>query len=369
MQVAIAGCGQLARMLALAGWQMGMRFSFLADENESDSCVHGLGKVVRRNEYTQIEDLYFALGSPQVITVEKEYVDIELLKKLQRHCPVHPEPEIIRICQHRGREKEFLRSSNIPTAPFEWVRTIGELPGAVERLGFPVIIKSCEQGYDGLNQWRLKDQRALDEFMQSGTKLPDSVVESFVSFSRELSLLLVRSYTGDITSYPAIENRHRNGILLTSIAPAGQLTPPLLEQTAQIIDRIMSDWNYVGVLAIECFEAEGEILVNEMAPRVHNSGHWTQQGAMTSQFENHLRAITAMLPGRAEAFGHAAMVNLLGCMPPALLPGGASAHLHLYNKTVRPGRKVGHINLIDKDRNRLERTMDDVVAKIYGNSI
>lgn len=364
-RVAIVGCGQLARMLALAGWPLGFQFSFLAEAGESDDCVRGLGPVVYRNAWTHISDLYRALGSPQVITVEKEHVDIELLRTLKQFCAVRPDTDIIRVCRHRGREKQFLADIGVPAAPFAWIDGVDDLPFAADQTGFPLIVKTCEMGYDGQNQWRLQDMPACLNFVQSHPGLRDLIVESQIDFSRELSLIVIRSTSGAIEAYPPTENRHRNGILLSSIAPA-KMQPGLHEQLVQIQTRILDHWDYVGVLTIECFEASGRILVNELAPRVHNSGHWTQQGCATSQFENHLRAITGMTPGNTRPHGHAAMVNLLGLNAPQSLWNDQNANIHLYNKIVRPGRKVGHINLYDQDRTVLQGRLHRTLETLYG---
>ncbi len=367
MHIAIVGCGQLARMLALAGWPMGLTFSFLAEQGDDTACVEGLGKVIYRYQYRDAASLFQALGRPGVITVEKEDVDVDMLRELHNFCPVYPDPEIIHTCQHRGREKRFLQYVGVDTARFELIAGIKDLPPAIERLGLPVIIKSCEQGYDGQNQWHLNTAQDHAAFVHEQHSLPESVVESRVNFEREISLLIVRSRNGQMLVYPPTENTHRNGILLTSIAPAADLSPALLAQIDSVVTRIMAGWNYVGVLAIECFITPDRILVNEMAPRVHNSGHWTQQGAITSQFENHLRAITGMGLGNTRSQSHIAMVNLLGRVVPVPLKGENNTHLHLYNKTIRPGRKVGHINMLDQDRSRLQQQLNDAVTNIYGD--
>jgi 5-(carboxyamino)imidazole ribonucleotide synthase len=365
MHIAIFGCGQLARMLAIAGWPMGLTFSFLAEENENDSCVRGLGKVVRRVESKSVDWLYQALGRPSVITVEKENVDVGLMKQLQQFCKVYPDPEIIYICQHRGREKQFLQTVGAETAGFELINNMSELSSSIKRLGFPVIIKSCEQGYDGQNQWSLNDDREYAAFANANRQLPESVVESRVRFLREISLLLVRSRDGQMLAYPPTENLHVNGTLLTSFAPADNLLPAIETQITSLVTKIMAGWDYVGLLAIECFVTADRVLVNELAPRVHNSGHWTQQGAMTSQFENHLRAITGMALGSTQAHGYTAMLNLLGRTTQASSMGMANAYLHLYNKTVRPGRKIGHINLFSHDKSGLKDQLNKMVGNIY----
>jgi 5-(carboxyamino)imidazole ribonucleotide synthase len=192
MRIAIAGCGQLARMLALAGWEMGHHFSFIADPVEGTDCVDGLGPIVARDDYTEAAALFEALGRPDVITVEKEHVSVALLEALAKHCLVAPSPEAISICQHRGREKTALQNLGISTAPFQLVEDGPSLITAVKALGYPAFVKSCEQGYDGQNQWLLRDPESLEALAAQMDSLPPLVVEGAVHFDRELSMIVAR---------------------------------------------------------------------------------------------------------------------------------------------------------------------------------
>lgn len=365
MRIAIAGCGQLARMLALAGWEMGHQFAFIADPEESTDCVQGLGDIVYRDEQMSGSALFEALGQPDVVTVEKEHVQVAMLESLAAHCEVSPNPEAIRICQHRGREKKLLRSLDIATAPFELVDDAASLIAAVAALGFPAYVKSCEQGYDGQNQWLLRDSEALDRLAAEMHKLPQLVVEGAVNFDRELSLIAVRSKNGDIATYPLAENRHREGILLTSEVPAPAVAEGTLKQAEHIARTLLTHWSYVGVLSVELFDEGGELRVNELAPRVHNSGHWSQDAGVTSQFGNHLRAITDVTPGETDPARPAGMVNLLGREPPVDLLQARDTSLHWYTKSVRSRRKVGHINVQADDAISLKRRLAEIESALY----
>jgi 5-(carboxyamino)imidazole ribonucleotide synthase len=372
MRIGIIGCGQLARMLSLAGWPLGLKFSFLAEPGNTGDCVRGLGELVPMPdgfEAMAITELaarvYASLEKPDVITVEKESVPVDLLEALKNHCAVYPDPKAVRICQNRGCEKEFIEGVGAAMAPKIVVNTVAELKLAIEQLGFPVIVKTCEDGYDGLNQWKMDTAGDLTEFLVSRDSIVESVVEKRVNFSREISLILVRAADGRTASYPATQNWHEGGILRASLAPARDIDEGLAKQIEDLTERVLGNIDYVGVLAIECFVVDGKLLVNELAPRVHNSGHWTQQGAATSQFENHLRAIAGLPLGSTEVHGFAGMVNLLGVEINAQTALKPNAFFHTYNKSVRPNRKVGHINIVHNDAEAMKKQLDATIAAIY----
>jgi 5-(carboxyamino)imidazole ribonucleotide synthase len=365
MRIAIAGCGQLARMLALAGWEMGHQFVFIADPGENTDCVNGLGDVVYRDDTMSGGALYDELGRPDVVTVEKEHVSVPMLESLSDHCLVAPSPEAIRICQHRGREKTLLQSLGIATAPFHVVDSSQTLIEAVETVGYPAFVKSCEQGYDGQNQWLIKDSESLEILAGRMETLPDLVVEGRVNFDRELSLIAVRSTRGEIATYPLSENRHREGILLTSQVPAPHVSQATTAQAEAIAHSLLTHWSYVGVLSIELFDEAGVLRVNELAPRVHNSGHWSQDAGVTSQFANHLRALTGVIPGETQPAHFAGMLNLLGRSPAPHLLQANDVSLHWYTKSIRQRRKVGHINLQAADRVTLEQRLAALEAELY----
>jgi len=343
-RIAIIGSGQLARMMALDGIPMGLQMSFLIDAGEDPRCVASLGEVVlRRPDMTPLQ-LYNALGKPQVLTVEKEHVDIDLLRQFQSLCHVHPNPDAVEKSKNRRVEKIFLQSLNIPIAPFETVRSENDLRDALKKLSRPVFLKSEEEGYDGYNQHKIGVENEAEVLAQ--LQYPGQwVAEAFVPFEREISFLAARSRDSSVVFYPPVENRHHNGTLLTSLAPAPGMSEELVAQGQRYLRDIIESLDYVGLICMECFVCEGKILVNEIAPRVHNSGHWTSKGALTSQFENHLRAVSGLPLGSTQAHGVSGMLNLLGVTVGAQEVSAANTFLTLYGKTLRPRRKLGHITV------------------------
>lgn len=365
MQIAIYGCGQLARMMALAGWSMDLQFSFLAEPDENTDCVTGLGKVIRRQSGLNGAKLYEALGKPQVLTVEREDVDIELLESLRPFCSIYPDPQAIAVSQHRGREKIALENLGIPVAPFRLANSAATIREAVEELGFPVFIKSCEQGYDGQNQWKVANQQQFSALLTEKISFPEVVVEKKINFDCEVSLLAVRNPQDHYAFYPLTKNEHRDGILISSFAPADDLPVDIFIRAKEIASTLLRELQYVGVLAIEFFIVEGHLQVNEIAPRVHNSGHWTQTGEACSQFENHLRAITGLGLGRTEISGYSGMVNLLGQRASQEVIGQENVQFNWYQKALRPRRKVGHLNLHNSHREELLQQMKEIKNQLY----
>ena len=364
MRIAIIGCGQLARMLALAGWPMGIRFAFLAQSGEATECVQGLGDIIVQRPDMSPGELYRELGEPDSLTVEKEAVDVNLLQALSHYCPVYPNPDAIHQCQHRRRQKTCLSNLGIANTPHRFAHDAASLQQAAEALGFPLILKAAEHGYDGRNQWRLRDHGQLSAFLQQHPH-GDWVVEQQVDFLRELSLIAVRSRHGDIQFYPVTQNHHVQGILRHSMAPAPNLDADTEADMQKAMSTLLQHWQYVGVLTMECFQTHDGILVNELAPRVHNSGHWTQQAPLTCQFENHLRAVAGWHLGDTRTCLHSAMLNLIGVE--ADLPATLTAHtsLHWYNKTFRSGRKLGHINLQHQERTQVLESLRQLEQRYY----
>jgi len=366
MHIGFIGCGQLARMMALAGWPMGLKFSFVADSGENTSCVQGLGEIVQLDAFNGAQALYDALGKPDVITVEREHVDCNLLDELAQFCAIHPNPDAIRVAQHRGREKSFLRSVGIDTVDFEVSSSKEQLQDILARVGLPVLLKTCEEGYDGRGQWMLKTEDDVANMLTEAPLDKDLIVEALAYFDREVSVVVARSANGDIASYPLAENTHQNGILMTSFAPAVKPGSALADKAAKIAATTIEKLNYVGVLSIEFFVMGEDLLVNEIAPRVHNSGHWTQAAPVASQFENHMRAIIGSHLGQTQfPAGHFAMVNLLGAKVEQHDLDAPNTQLHNYNKSIRPGRKVGHINLWGEDKAQLKEQAEQLVEQIY----
>ena len=368
MHIAIIGSGQLARMLALAGWRLGFSFSFYAEENENTSCVEGLGNIVQSTPHFIGEALYQALGHPDVVTVERESVDLNLLYSLAPFCAVHPCPEAIKYAQHRGREKRFLNELGIQTAPFELVNSDSDLNQAIGKIGFPCILKSCEDGYDGRAQWKFKHQKDVDDFLNDEGVKTGLILEGFVNFDRELSIISAHSRNGDYAFYPLTENTHRNGILVRSIAPAELKSSALQEQAEFKARKIIDKFGYFGVLSIEFFEVNNELVVNEIAPRVHNSGHWTQAAGISSQFENHVLAISGHAPKNTQVRTHIGMLNLLGQTVDKQELCKGNVEIHEYNKSLRPNRKVGHVNIWHIDREQLRKQLNELENLVYGES-
>ena len=379
MRIGIVGCGQLSRMLALAGWPMGFQFSFLADPDESTQCIEGLGELIRLDGTMTAKDVYHALNKPDVITIERESVNVPLLRQLKAFCPVYPDPEVTWAIQNRHREKTLVAGLGIPLSPWEVFCERESVSAAIARIGgLPVVIKSTEDGYDGYNQWVIDTAEQLEVFeqeretlltRQDGKGVHEWIVEKKIAFDREVSVIGARSPDGNIVIYTPSENRHNKGILVSSVIPAPDLSEPLHSKARDYISRLLKESGYVGVLAVELFVVGDDLLVNELAPRVHNSGHWTMDGAVTSQFENHLRAIARLPLGQTGHQGIIGMFNLLGqrhsddsVAPNQFIDDGT--HLHWYNKTSRPGRKLGHLNILANDEEQLGKAFEQVKSQL-----
>ncbi len=361
MHIGVIGCGQLARMLALAGIGMGFRFSFINDGGATETpCVDGLGVVVPWQPGDDAGQVYAALGRPDCITVEKEQVDSRLLAAMAAHCPLRPNHDSVETIKDRRSEKALVDTLQIPTARYVVGVTAAQ---AVQELGYPVVAKSCTEGYDGKNQWVIRSADDAARFDDAEAPA-DYIFEQFIPFDRELSIVGARNLAGDIIAYPLAENTHDNGILRRSVVPAPRVNEAMASRALDYISRLMVHLDYTGVLAVECFAHGEDLLVNELAPRVHNSGHWSQLGADTCQFENHLRAISGMTLGSTRVRGVAGMENLIGCEMPPLSTIGAQSALNWYGKSVRPGRKLGHVNFVAEDYPALQASMAAFVAAL-----
>ncbi len=368
MRIAIKGTGQLARMMALAGWPLGYSFAFFGSKQENTSCIEGLGDIIFLEDHADIDSLYDALGKPDVITVEKEEVDTTLLRKLQQHCPIYPDPDAIDICRHRGKEKNWINEQGIPTANYRVTANRDDIIAALNSFSSSAILKTCSGGYDGYNQWRLKTEQDIQD-LDDSVCVQDCVMEEMVNFSTEVSVIAARNSKGEVAVYPVTENYHRRGTLLISEAPAPDLSEELEAEAQRMIATLLNASNYVGVLAMECFVTENGLVVNELAPRVHNSGHWTMNAGIASQFENHLRAITGMPLGNTKPAKAGGMVNLQGVDVTAKDALGENTYLHLYNKSVKPNRKMGHINLQADDNESLKAQLNALAKQVYGDDI
>lgn len=355
MKVGILGGGQLARMIALAGYPLGLEFVVL--DPGSDACGARLGEHLL-GAYDD-EGLLAALAEKaDVVTYEFENVPARVAEFLAAHTQVHPSPKVLAVAQDRLLEKNFFRDIGIPTPNYAAVASLEELEQAMPAIGWPAVLKSRRMGYDGKGQSLLETPEDLAPAWELLQGAP-AIVEAFVPFRREVSVVAVRNVSGATAFYPLSENLHRKGILRVAQCCHDD---PLQAPAQAYTDKLLQALGYVGVLALEMFEVDGQLLANEFAPRVHNSGHWTIEGAETSQFENHLRAILGLPLGSTQAVGHSAMVNFIGGNPGreqvAALP---QAHLHLYGKAARKGRKVAHATVRAKNPNELEQLLMPLV--------
>lgn len=347
MIVGVLGGGQLGRMMALAGYPLGLKFRFL--ESVADAPVDDLADRVTAR-YDDPDALRQFGEGLDFITYEFENVPASSAKVLAETHRFFPPVDVLDVAQDRLTQKEFFKNLGIPTAPFARVDTREGLAEAVRSIGLPGILKTRRSGYDGKGQRVLRVEADLDAaWRELGSAA--LIYEGFVPFKRELSIIGARRPSGEVAFYPLVENHHREGILRLTLAPAPDLSTALQNQAENYARAIFEAFHYAGVLTIELFEHEGKLLVNEMATRVHNSGHWTIEGSETSQFENHLRAGLDLPLGSTRALNPTAMLNLIGTVPPTeailAIPG---AHLHLYSKSPAPGRKLGHITLVEADR-------------------
>ena len=344
MKVGILGGGQLARMLCLAGYPLGLTFRIL--DPSPDVCAAPLAEHIVADYADEHALERFAKGV-DVVTYEFENVPMATAERLAAQVPVYPPPIALEKSQDRLVEKTFLQSLNVPTAGFAAIDSEEQLRGEVaEFLGHPGVLKTRRMGYDGKGQIVLREESDTAAAWKE-LKAHPLILEGFVQFDRELSLLSVRGRDGEIRFYPLVENQHSEGILRVTTAPAPDLTDALQQQAETFGRSVLEALNYVGVLAIEFFQVGEKLIANEMAPRVHNSGHWTIEGAVSSQFENHLRAVCGLPLGSTALVGASKMQNIVGELPDtnAILeqPG---AHLHLYGKAPRPGRKLGHVTYL-----------------------
>jgi 5-(carboxyamino)imidazole ribonucleotide synthase len=352
--IGVLGGGQLARMLALAGYPLGERFAAV---DPSPECgVRDLAHLIVA-AYDDPDALDWMAEHCEVVTYEFERVPAASARRIAERTPVHPHSGVLEVAQDRLIEKELFTRLGLATPAFVAVSTRVELEVAAASVGLPAVVKTRREGYDGKGQFVVRARADLDRcWDRLGGK--DLIVEALVDFDRELSVLAVRSTAGEAAVYPVVENLHHRGILRVARAPAPALAPELQSAAESYARSIMAELDYVGVLAIELFQLGDRLLGNEMAPRVHNSGHWTIEGAVTSQFANHLRAITGRPLGSTRALGHSALVNLIGTLPdPDEILRVEGAHLHLYDKEPRPGRKLGHVTLVADDPDELQERL------------
>ncbi len=339
MKIGILGGGQLARMLALAGHPLGLEFVIL-DPTENVCAASVCDQIV--GNYDDERCLAELADQVDVVTYEFENVPMESAAFLQDHVTVYPAPQALAAAQDRLTEKNLFRSLDIPVPPFAPIDTLADLKTAIEQIGLPAILKTRRLGYDGKGQAMLKTEDDLESGFASMNGAA-AILEGFVPFDREISIIAARAVNGDIQFYPLSENTHRDGILRLSISRADD---PMQAKAEEYVTRLLEELDYVGVIALELFQIGDQLMANEFAPRVHNSGHWTIEGADTSQFENHIRAIAGLPLGLTNTIGAAAMINFIGAVPsPEAVLALPQTHLHAYDKRFRAGRKVGHATL------------------------
>ncbi|MCY9854825.1 5-(carboxyamino)imidazole ribonucleotide synthase [Vibrio mediterranei] len=351
--VLVLGAGQLARMMSLAGAPLNIKIS--AFDVRSENIVHPLTLEVLGQGLQQ------AISQADVITAEFEHIPLDVLATCEASGKFLPSTEAIKAGGDRRIEKALLDNAGVKSATYAVITERSDLDTAIATVGLPMVLKSALGGYDGKGQWRLKTLENVEQiWTEMAQCITDSdnqaiVAEEFVPFQREVSLVGARNQHGDIAIYPLAENVHTDGVLTLSTAIN---EPELQAQAAQMFTAVAESLEYVGVLALEFFDVNGQLLVNEIAPRVHNSGHWTQQGADTCQFENHLRAVCDMPLGSTEAVRATSMVNILGedSVPDAVY-ALAGCHVHWYGKEKRAGRKMGHINVSATSQRELKATL------------
>ncbi|SIQ48125.1 5-(carboxyamino)imidazole ribonucleotide synthase [Alkalispirochaeta americana] len=356
MKVGILGGGQLARMLALAGHPLGIECVVL--DPSPDACAQVATSHII-GSYEDNASLERLVRSTQVVTYEFENVPSQSVRFLEEQIPVYPPAEALALSRDRLTEKGLFRDLGIPTVPFAAVDSREALVEAVESLGLPALVKTRCLGYDGKGQVLIRSRKDISRAWESLGGVP-CILEGFAEFSREVSIVAVRSRSGEIACYPLSENTHQGGILHYSCSCEAD---PLQQEAEAMAGLLLERLCYVGTLALELFVTPQGLVANEMAPRVHNTGHWTIEGAGVSQFENHLRAVAGFPLGDTSRRGHSAMVNFIGAAPAqeAVLKIPHS-HYHSYGKSPRPGRKIGHGTICAPSKEEMLRGLEHLLA-------
>ena len=343
----VMGSGQLGRMFAIAARRMGYRVhAFSPDSDTPTGQVADLETTAAYDDEAAVRE--FA-KSVAVLTFEFENVPSQTIEWASAHCPVRPSGNVLHVCQHRLREKEFLAGAGIPVAPFRKIESAAQLVAAAAEIGLPGVLKTAAFGYDGKGQRKLRPGDDLAEAWRPFAGQP-AVVEKFITFDREISVIVARGLDGSMTTWPVCENEHANHILDVTLCPA-RLAAPVAERAAELARSIALALDLTGILAVEMFLMhDGGIVVNELAPRPHNSGHFSFDASVTSQFEQQVRAVCGLPLGSTESLRPSAMANLLGDEWSAGEPDWAAAaafpdvKIHLYGKAAaKPGRKMGHL--------------------------
>jgi 5-(carboxyamino)imidazole ribonucleotide synthase len=357
MTVGVVGAGQLGQMLALAGYPLGLDFLFLDPASNPPA---GRVSPVLQGDFTDQALLAQLAGRSRVVTFDWENVSVAALRAL--HTRICPPVAALAAAQDRVNEKRLFERLDIPTTRWRAVSSYAQLVRAVRDIGLPAVLKTRRLGYDGKGQALVRTQDELDIAWQQLGNAP-LLLEEWIPFDCEVSIIGARNRRGETAIYPLNGNVHSEGILRLTRAPYG---PPAWQRTAaRHLRRVLTHFRYTGILAIEFFVRRGRLIANEMAPRVHNSGHWTIEGAVTSQFENHLRGILDLPLGPATARGFSAMFNLIGSMPSQRsLLAEPGLHLHDYGKTPRPGRKLGHCTFVAAGARERDTRARRLLAKL-----
>ena len=360
MRIGVIGGGQLAQMMALAGYPLGLKVICLSP---TAVCSAGLVTDIIVGDYDDIQQLKQLADQTDVLTYEFENISYETLTQLDHadRCTkkkLYPTTAALKISQDRLKEKQFFETLQIPTTHYLPINSLSDLQEAITKIGLPAILKTRRFGYDGKGQQILTSSEDLNIAWMAANNQA-CLLENKVSFDREISCIGVRNIQGEIRFYALVENQHKAGILYLSRVSSHQDSMTALAQT--YVTRILTQLDYVGVLTVEFFEQAGQLIANEMAPRVHNSGHWTIEGAQTSQFENHLRAISGLPLGATETRGQVAMLNLVGKIPPLeKILSIPNVHMHLYGKSPRTRRKLGHVTICAASQEILNQQLKNI---------
>ncbi len=356
MKVGILGAGQLAQMLILAGQPLGLEFYLYAPE--ANSTTQSLAPTTIGN-YTDLDILNRFTARLDRIIYESENIPSSTIAYLENQTVTYPKASILACAQDRLLEKNLFRHLNIPTAPYYAIQSKQGLHAIIEKIPFPFRIKSRKGGYDGKNQAIIKHQDDLDALTTH--QCHDAIVEAHIDFDREVSIIAARNKNKDIVFYDLCENYHQGGILRTT---QNKPNDPLFEQAKAYLLKIVEHFNYIGVFTLECFVQNQILLANEMAPRVHNSGHWTIEGAETSQFENHLRAGMELELGPTTSLGYSTMINCIGQLPDNLAAIKTIPNLffHDYFKQPKHYRKLGHMTYITKQKLIIDSKNSDLFS-------
>lgn len=359
MKIGVLGGGQLGRMLGMAALPLAIEPVFW--EPEASACAQLIGEHLCA-PYEDANALAVFAQDVDVCTYEFENVPSPVLTALASSMSVYPPLAALEVSQDRLTEKKLFAKLGIRTAPYASVDSEQNLRAAVAQLSLPAILKTRRLGYDGKGQFVIRNEADITTAWKTLGSAP-LILEGFVKFSREVSIIAVRGRDGATAFYPLSENIHHDGILFTSLArPADAMQA----QAEKFASALLAELNYIGVLCLELFEVNGELVANEFAPRVHNSGHWTIEGSETSQFENHLRAVTGLPLGETSCIGFPAMINLVGTLPTLadllIIP---QVHAHFYGKAEKPARKVGHVTVRADSAAQREQRVADVLKLIH----